>query len=70
MLGYTILRDGTVLATVGGSTLAYTDTIAVPGTTYTYTVEAFDAAANRSAPSSPAVVNTLPVRRFLPIVVK
>jgi len=57
--GYTIVRDGIALATVSGSTLFYSDASAAPGSTYAYTIEAFDAANNRSLPSSVVVV-TLP----------
>jgi Carbohydrate binding domain/Fibronectin type III domain len=55
---YSVHRDGPAIATVGGSTLSYTDTTVAPSTTYTYTVEAFDAAGNGSGQSSPAVVDT------------
>ena len=54
--GYTIYRNGTALATVGGGTTTYHDATVVSGTTYTYTVDAFDAAANHSALSSPVTV--------------
>ena len=50
-IGYDILRDGSIL---GSSTSAsYTDTTAVGGTTYSYTVRAKDLAGNVSAESSP-----------------
>ena len=55
--GYTIYRDGSKLATVGGSTLTYEDTAVQTVTTYTYTVDAFDAAANHSAQSAPVSAN-------------
>jgi chitodextrinase len=54
--GYTVYRNGTILATVGGTTLAYTDTSVASATTYTYTVDAFDAAGNHSAQSSPVSI--------------
>jgi chitodextrinase len=56
--GYTIYRDGTVLTTVAGSTLAYSDTSAMPSTTYSYTVDAYDLAGNHSGQSSPAGATT------------
>ncbi len=55
--GYTIYRNGTLLATVGGSVLAYSDTTVGLATDYTYTVDAFDAAGNHSAQSAPAPVH-------------
>src|SRR6202043_280022 len=51
--GYTVYRGGTQVATVGGSTLTYSDTTVTPSTTYTYTVDAFDAAGNHSDRSTP-----------------
>ncbi len=56
--GYTIYRNGTVLNTVSGSTLTYSDASASPSTTYSYTVDAFDMVGNHSAQSSPANVTT------------
>jgi chitodextrinase len=56
--GYTIYRDGTMLTTVGSATSTYQDVTASPNTTYTYTVDAFDAATNHSAQSDPASVTT------------
>jgi chitodextrinase len=56
--GYTIYRDNAVLATVSGNILSYTDGTVVPSTTYNYSVDAFDAAGNYSAPSSPISVAT------------
>ncbi|HVS48973.1 MAG TPA: FG-GAP-like repeat-containing protein [Candidatus Dormibacteraeota bacterium] len=55
--GYTIYRDGTAIATVGGSTLTYTDN-SVGRSTYSYAVDAFDAAGNHSAKSAAVVVST------------
>ncbi|MGA7911142.1 MAG: FG-GAP-like repeat-containing protein [Candidatus Dormiibacterota bacterium] len=51
--GYTVYRGGTMIATVGGSTLTYEDTSVVNLSTYTYTVDAFDAAGKHSAQSAP-----------------
>jgi len=54
--GYTVLRNGTAVITLPGTTTSYTDTGLAPGTGYTYQVTASDAAGNVSQPS-----NTLPV---------
>ena len=56
--GYTVYRNGALLATVSGSTLAYADRTAAGSTIYSYTVDAFDAAGNHSAPSAAASVTT------------
>jgi fibronectin type 3 domain-containing protein len=56
--GYTIYRDGAALGTVSGSTLAYADHTAGGPATYSYTVDAFDAAGNHSARSLAATVTT------------
>src|SRR5207237_226002 len=56
--GYTVYRGGASIATVGGSTLSYSDTTVAPGTGYSYTVDAFDAAGNHSARSTAASVTT------------
>jgi chitinase len=51
--GYRIYRGTTLIATVQGGTLTYTDTGLTVGTTYSYTVVAFDAAGNQSAAAAP-----------------
>jgi fibronectin type 3 domain-containing protein len=56
--GYTVYRNGLTLGTVSGTTLAYADKTAAGTTTYSYTVDAFDAAGNHSAPSAAAMVTT------------
>src|SRR5207244_12778929 len=56
--GYTIYRGGTQLATVGGSSLTYSDTTASATTSYGYTVDSYDAAGNHSAQSAAAAVTT------------
>jgi hypothetical protein len=56
--GYTIRREGSVIATTSGSTTSYTDTGLSASSTYTYTVDAFDAAGNHSEPSAPASAST------------
>lgn len=54
--GYYVYRDGTLIADVMDT--SYLDIGLTPGTTYTYTVRAYDAAGNLSAPSAPATVTT------------
>ena len=54
--GYDVLRDGTVLTTVGST--SYINTGLTAGTTYSYTVRARDAAGNLSGPSTPAPATT------------
>ncbi len=54
--GYDVLRDGTKIGTT--TTTTYTDSTVAPGTGYHYTVEAFDAAGNTSAPSTALPVTT------------
>jgi fibronectin type 3 domain-containing protein len=58
--GYRIYRDGsaTPLDSVGGTTTTYSDTAVAPGTQYTYTVTAIDAAANESPPSNSATATS------------
>ncbi|TAL12332.1 MAG: DNRLRE domain-containing protein, partial [Chloroflexota bacterium] len=58
--GYRVYRDGnpTPIATVGGATLGYADLTVAPGTTYTYTVDAIDAAGNPSTPTGPVPATT------------
>jgi chitodextrinase len=63
---YMIVRDGLALATVSGSTLSYSDLSAVPGSTYAYTVEAFDAAGNRSPPSNTVTVTLAAAADIVP----
>jgi chitodextrinase len=69
VVGYTIMRDGTVLATVNDSTFAFTDLSALPGATYTYTVAAFDAAGNHSASASRSVVSKPLTKQFIPVAI-
>ena len=56
--GYTIYRDGSMLTTVPGTSLTYSDASAFPATTYSYTIDAFDQAGNHSIASDPAIVTT------------
>lgn len=54
--GYVITRNGTVLATAGGT--SYIDASVAGATTYTYSVQATDAANNLSASSNSVTVTT------------
>jgi chitodextrinase len=56
VIGYNILRNGTKVGT--STTTSYTDNNVASGTTYTYTVTAFDAAGNVSPASNSATVTT------------
>jgi parallel beta-helix repeat protein len=67
---YTIYRDGAVLNSVNSSTTTYQDSTVASGTTYAYTVEAFDAAGNGSGQSSslPVTVPAAPTLfTFVPV---
>ncbi len=57
--GYTVRRDGAVVATLGAGVTSYAENALAPGTTYTWTVDAFDASQNVSPQSTPASV-TMP----------
>jgi chitodextrinase len=56
--GYTVYRGGIAIATTSANSTSYPDTTVAPSTTYSYTVDAFDAAGNHSAQSSNASVTT------------
>ncbi len=57
--GYTVYRNGSQIGTTTGPTATtYSDLTVSPSTTYSYTVDAFDAAGRHSNPSAPAVVTT------------
>lgn len=56
--GYQITRNGVVLTSVSGTTLTYSDKTVTPGTLYTYSVKAYDAAGNYSNPSNTVQVTT------------
>lgn len=58
--GYGIYRNGDLLTTTSGTATTYTDTGVLAGQTYTYAVDAVDAAANRSAQSATASVTVPP----------
>lgn len=59
--GYTVYRDGQLLADIPGNT-SYSDTTAQPNMTYTYTARAYDAAGNISSQAAVQVdsLDTLP----------
>jgi acid phosphatase type 7 len=57
--GYTVYRNASAIASTSGpSATTYSDPTASPSTTYSYTVDAFDAAGNHSPQSSPVSVTT------------
>ena len=56
--GYTVYRNGAAIATTGPTSTAYSDATVAASTTYTYTVDAFDAAGNHSAQSAGTSVTT------------
>ena len=56
--GYNIFRDGTEVGTVAGDTTLFSDTGLSAGTSYSYTLNAFDAAGNVTTSSSPLAVKT------------
>jgi hypothetical protein len=51
--GYDIYRNGSKIGTTSGTTTTFTDPSVVPGTTYQYTIDAFDGAGNVSPLSAP-----------------
>ena len=57
VVGYTVYRNGSVLQPPSPTT-TFQDTTAQPSTSYTYTVDAFDAAGLHSTQSTPAQVTT------------
>jgi hypothetical protein len=60
---YVVRRNGAVVATLGGGTTSWRDRGLSKGRTYRWTVEAVDAAGNRSGPSAPAAATTpMPMR--------
>jgi predicted outer membrane repeat protein len=63
--GYDVYRNGSLMASVSGSTLTFSDTTVTPGANYSYTVDAFDAAGNRSAQSGPVAVHVPAVVKFV-----
>jgi chitodextrinase len=65
--GYRVYRGGVLVSTV--TTTSYSDTGLAANTTYSYTVQAYDAAGNQSAQSSAASATTLPVSDTTPPVI-
>jgi hypothetical protein len=61
--GYTVRRGGVEVATLPAGATTYRDGALAAERPYTWTVEAFDAAGNRSAPSAAASTSTPFVRR-------
>lgn len=58
VIGYRVLRNGSQVGEV--ATTSFVDATATPATIYSYSVVAFDAAGNVSAPSGAATVSTPP----------
>jgi uncharacterized protein YkwD/chitodextrinase len=58
--GYQVLRNGSLVASLGGASLSYSDVTVVANTTYSYTLRAVDGAGNRS-PLSNSISVTTPV---------
>jgi chitodextrinase len=58
VVAYDIYRGGNLFDSVDGQTLSYDDTTVAPGTPYSYTVRARDAAGNTSNDSNTAFVTT------------
>jgi hypothetical protein len=58
VLAYDITRDGDPLATVEGNVTSYTDSSALPATTYDYAIRARDTVGNASEYSPPEGVTT------------
>ncbi len=56
--GYTVRRDGAEVAGLGAGSTSFRDAGLAPERAYAWTVEAFDAAGNRSAASTPATATT------------
>ena len=56
--GYQITRSGSVVGSVPGTVLAWTDISVGPSTAYVYSVKAYDAAGNFSGPSNSVQVTT------------
>ena len=56
--GYSIYRDGSLLANAPTTSLSYTDASVQPASSYTYSVAAFDPAGNHSSASTTVQVTT------------
>jgi DNA-binding beta-propeller fold protein YncE len=57
--GYTIRRNGVVVANTGTTATTFSDNGLSPSTSYSYTVDAYDAAGNHSSQSTAAQTTTL-----------
>ena len=57
--GYTVYRNGVSIGSTSNSVFTLTDTGLAPNTAYTYTVKAYDAAANYSVASNSLAVTTV-----------
>ena len=58
VVGYQVLRGGSVIASVSGT--SYTDTTVAPGTSYTYQIVSYDAAGNTAASGTLQVTTPAP----------
>ena len=58
VVGYQLIRNGSIFVSVAGGTLSYTDTAVSASSTYFYAVRAFDAAGNYSNLSNAVQVTT------------
>jgi hypothetical protein len=58
LTGYAITRNGKVIGTTAANQTTYLDTTVAAGTSYTYTVDAFDGSGLTSGPTNAVVVNT------------
>ena len=56
--GYDVYRNSQLIATTDASTLSYSDAGLAPGTSYSYTVDAFDGSGNHSSQATAAAVTT------------
>jgi uncharacterized protein YkwD/chitodextrinase len=68
VVGYQITRNGSVLTSVAGGTLAYADTTVSASATYTYLIRAYNAAASYSAASNSIQVTTPAVTVSAPVI--
>jgi hypothetical protein len=67
---YTIFRNGAPVGSVNSAATTYNDNTVTPGTSYIYTIEAFDAAGNGSGQSAslPVTIPSVPsVFTFIPV---
>jgi chitodextrinase len=58
VVGYRVYRNGALLISLVGNVTTYQNTGLTPSTTYSYNVDAIDAASNVSGLSTPAIVTT------------